>query len=140
VINQRPRVFDSTNLFVLLYFVALFVIGAFTYGDFGMSWDEHVSRDNGLVSAKYVLTKFFPNRLAAFDSADVPPLEVYMDRDYGVAFELPLVVLEKGLMPHASTATVYKFRHACTFLIFFIGVIFFYLLSMMQSVRSNINF
>ena len=55
-------------------------------------------------------------------------LHSFRDKDYGVTFELPLVMLEKALGLE-TTRDIYMMRHLCTFLMFFISVIAFFFLS-----------
>ena len=53
-------------------------------------------------------------------------MATYIDRDYGVAFELPVTAAE--LVLHLHGGAIYVFRHYCTFLVCFADVIgFFYL-------------
>jgi hypothetical protein len=55
-----------------------------TYQNYGASWDEDIQRTIGLTSYKYVFEG---------DNA----LDSYIERDHGVGFELPLVMIEKTL-------------------------------------------
>ena len=54
-------------------------------------------------------------------------LMTYRDRYYGTAFELPLIAAEKA-MGLRDSRSIIMMRHLATFLLFYAGVIFFYLL------------
>lgn len=110
-------------------FFSIFLIGFYVCTDFGISCDEPYSRLNGLVSL---------NHLASIMGFCVPPgdevmtqgnlslnsnisLNNYVDRDYGVAFELFVCFLERYL--HISDSrNVFIFRHLMTFAGFMLGV------------------
>ncbi len=72
------------KMVVLLFFTAILSIGLSVYKDYGISWDEETTRTNGTHSYNYV----FKGDHTLF---------TYKDRDYGVAFELPLIIIEKHL-------------------------------------------
>ncbi|WDN90751.1 hypothetical protein BuS5_03722 [Desulfosarcina sp. BuS5] len=92
---------------------AYFVMGMFVYADYGISWDEPVSRMNGLVNCKYVGQKV-GSFLLTKEVRNAPNLKDWMDKDYGVAFEMPLVALEQVLS--ISEQEIYYFRHLLTFI------------------------
>lgn len=91
------------------------VLGLFIFKTYGLSWDEKFSRDNGLYAYNYVTGKNTDLLQAG-------------EKEYGTAFELPLVWIEKTINL-TSTQQIYYMRHLVTFSFFFVGVIFFYLLS-----------
>lgn len=97
---------------VIGFFVFYFLVGIFIFRHYGISWDESTSRDNGLIAYQYVTGQ---NR----------KLLTYTDRDYGTAFELPLVMIEKAA-GKTSLQQIYYLRHLLIFLFFFTSVLFFY--------------
>lgn len=102
----------NSRFFIIMFFVFYFFLGIFIYRHYGISWDESTSRDNGLIAYQYITGQ---NR----------DLLTYRDRDYGTAFEFPLVMVEK-LLHVSSSQQIYYLRHLLTFLFFFISVVFFY--------------
>lgn len=98
--------------FVILLFAFYFLLGVFIFRHYGLSWDEPTSRNNGLIAYQYITKQ----------NSD---LLTYQDRDYGTAFELPLVMVEKAV-GLTSAQQIYYLRHFLTFLLFFINVLFFY--------------
>ncbi|MGB2661335.1 MAG: hypothetical protein WBD04_02990 [Candidatus Omnitrophota bacterium] len=102
------------RIIVILFFAAALCAGIITFRDYGISWDELVSRDNGRLTYEYV---FEGNQ----------ELLSYNDRYYGTAFELSLFLLEKACGLEDSRQ-VFFLRHLATFLLFWVGAIFFYFL------------
>ena len=86
----------------------------FTYKTYGTYWDEYLQRDMGKMSYNYV-----------FNNDDA--LKTFMDKDYGVLIELPLYAMEVKLFSNNFNASI-EARHLCCFLIFMLGLIFFYAL------------
>ena len=106
----------ASHQFIVLLFFALFLgVGLFIVKDYGISYDEVRSRKNGIISLDYIVKK---------DQT----LLIYGDRDYGTFFEIVLVALERGLHLTDNSRALYLMRHLVTFLLFYLGIIFFYLL------------
>lgn len=105
----------------------LLVLGLATVRDYGMSWDAEESRAIGMTNLRYVAEKVNPafitqpsqwGNFAYFST----PLPQFTDRDYGVAYELP-VTLGERLLELSDTRAVFIFRHLCTFLVSWVGVL-----------------
>ncbi|WP_028524855.1 ArnT family glycosyltransferase [Runella limosa] len=113
-----------TNWRIIAFFSAYLVLGLATYKDYGISFDEPINRANGIVSIQYVGEKL--GFLAP--SKDIPKLQEYYDRDYGVVFDIPLVIGEKALGYNSDDKSqqLYHYRHLMTFLVFFLSTLFFY--------------
>lgn len=101
------------TLSVLLLSLSCF-IGFIIHDDYGIAWDELAQRRIGATTYNYVFND--SNRLLK-----------YKQKDHGVAFELPLYILEKQLNI-TDTKTIFNFRHLATHLFYLIGVVFFYFL------------
>jgi hypothetical protein len=99
---------------VFLFFAALFVLGLTIFGDYGMSWDETVQREYGEMVRNYVV-------------GEDDELLSHPRRHYGPVYQIGLVSIEHvaGL---EDTRSVYLMRHLVTFIVFWTGVLFFYLL------------
>lgn len=122
--NSRSRL-----IWVSLFFLLYLAVGLFVYQDYGVSWDEPTNRNTGMVSLKYLGEHFAPDYISQDETFDpYPPLAEYYDKDYGVAFELPLSLLERirGL---DDSRDIYLFRHLVTFLVYFAGVFAFFQLA-----------
>jgi len=109
----------TSNLFqnsiIIIFFIFYLICGLIIVRDYGVSWDEPISRINGIVSVNYV----FSGDNYLFD---------YVDKDYGVIIEMPLVLAERYLGFLENIHDLYIMRHLCTFLTFYVGVLFFFLL------------
>ena len=81
----------------LILFVISLVIGMMVYKDYGVAWDDPIQRDLGLVSYNYAFHK---------DQT----LNTIADRDYGVAFELVLIGIERYL-DLSDSRDIYLSRH-----------------------------
>ncbi|MFT6288765.1 MAG: hypothetical protein ACJA09_003529 [Alcanivorax sp.] len=115
----------SSRLFVFIFFAFYLLVGLFIYPDYGMSSDEPTSRKNGLVNVKYIGENIAPFLLTD-EITRSPDLYNWKDKDYGVAFEAPVVVLER-LFNIKGSQNIYTFRHLMTFLFSFGGVVALYL-------------
>ena len=102
-----------SHLPVLLLLCLLALTGINTYKTYGTQWDEYLQRNMGRVTYNYLVE--------GNDS-----LLILNGRDYGVVVELPLYVLEKKLAPDQPAASTF-IRHLACYLLFCLGVFFFYL-------------
>ncbi|MFW5720430.1 MAG: ArnT family glycosyltransferase [Candidatus Dojkabacteria bacterium] len=112
---------------VFLFFLAYLVAGILSYKDYGFSTDEGIQRNHGLVSARYLADTFNLPQAETGLLSDKEDLETYEHKFYGVAFHIPLLIGERVVGVHHESAEMWEFRHVCTFLFFYIGVIFLYL-------------
>jgi hypothetical protein len=101
-------------LLIFLFFALFFSIGLTIYNDYGISWDEEEQRKLGTLTYEYA----FEGKTEFLD---------FKDRIYGVAIELPLIIIEKAFHLEDSR-DIYLMRHFVNFLLFFISTIFFYFL------------
>ena len=107
---------SSPALLCALFFVA----GLAVLDDYGMSLDEDWQRVIGASAVDYVLgNDYAPRR--------------YTDWYYGVAFEAPLLLLER-ILGLEDTRAIYLSRHLLTHL-FFIGGGFFLLFAGLSDVQ-----
>jgi hypothetical protein len=109
---------------VFSFFLIYLITGYLIYPDFGISWDEPQSRLNGEVNLKYVIQQLAPSwSIGRF--INTPSLLEWVDKDYGVAFELPLYILEKFVQPH-DDRSAFLLRHLVTFLFSTLGPLCLY--------------
>jgi len=113
--NIKNLIEKKYKVIICIFFAIYLLVGISIFKDYGISWDETVSRTNGVEAVKYVLTG---------DQG----LFRYSDKYYGTAFEMPLVLLEMILGLSENAQAVFFMRHLATFLLFYMGVLFFYLL------------
>ncbi|HSI90597.1 MAG TPA: glycosyltransferase family 39 protein, partial [Adhaeribacter sp.] len=108
-----------------LFFGILLVTGLFIYKDYGVSWDERINQENGVISAIYVAKKLYPGPVSPETVAAFPALHQYSDKDYGVFFDLISFGIEQGFKL-TEVRDLYLMRHLLTFVFSFIGIAFFY--------------
>jgi hypothetical protein len=115
---------------VALCLGGLLLLGLLIWPDYGLSFDAGQSRNIGMINLRYVLEKVNPGFLQdslqakAFSYHTTPLLE-FQDRDYGVAYELP-VTLGERLLRLSDTRLIYLYRHLCTFLVSYVGILAFF--------------
>jgi hypothetical protein len=125
--NLNALVSRHRSLTTTFYFLLILVLGLVTFTDYGMSGDELISRTNGGMSLSYIAEKFniawLKNDpvLATFDI----PLHEYYDRDYGVAFDLPVFFIERLFLLNDSRQQ-FLLRHFLTFFVYWLGLIAIY--------------
>ncbi|HEX8504343.1 MAG TPA: hypothetical protein VF630_03165 [Hymenobacter sp.] len=112
------------------FFAAVLVMGLLIFQDYGLSVDENQQRDIGMVSLKYVGQKIAPEWVARDKTFEryYLPLAEFTDRDYGVAFEMPVSFLER-MLHIDEEGDKFRLRHLCTFLVCFGGLIAVYQLA-----------
>jgi hypothetical protein len=106
--------FFKKHIIAIVIFIFSIIIGLIIYKDYGISWDDYLQRNTGLVSYNYV---FHGN-----DS-----IKTYEHRVYGVGFTLPLVIIEK-ILNLKDSRDIYLMRHLVFHIFFLISAFVFYLL------------
>ena len=101
-----------------------FVTGLLIFDDYPVTPDEELHRINGLISLKYILNLFSINWIDSIELANVPNLYDDWRKSYGVLFDLPISFFQ--IMLNLDNQDIFLVRHILNFLIFFIGVIYFY--------------
>ena len=118
---------------IITYFLfsTFFIIGIFSFRDYGISIDEEFQRASGFYWLSYVLnfTPFenfqnYVNEIIAQPKGPTVP-SVEANLPYGVVFDLPLAFLE-AILKIDETKNYYFLRHFCNFLLFFVSSIFFF--------------
>ena len=95
-------------------FAGFLLIGLNTYKSYGVSWDEADERNLGNATYNYL-----------FNGQD--SIKYCSNKIYGVAFELPLTVIEKTIHLQ-DIRDIYLMRHLMTHLFFLLGALAFFLL------------
>jgi hypothetical protein len=126
VVNTGTKKSILKNLFFSAFVLVLLIIGILIHKDYGISWDEPQQRLIGFINFNYVSDYLKLNLENPPNSPpDIEKLENFKDRDYGVIFELPAVLLEH-IFTFKDIQEVYFARHLLTFLVFIGGVIAVY--------------
>lgn len=103
--------------YFVLFFTCLYIlIGVIIFSDYSASTDEPNERRTMYVNLNYITT------LVGKEPMDVPELESYEDRYYGIFLQMPTGLFEVG---HKGLAYIYNCRHLYTFSICVLGYIAF---------------
>jgi hypothetical protein len=124
-IKMKIKIQYGDTIFTIILMMLIF-IGFNTYKDYGISWDESISRDNGFVSLKYIISYFHLKTNFNNIYPNVIDLYNYKDYDYPSIFEILCAFLEWKLQIFDSK-TIYEMRHLLTFMCWIVGVVFLYM-------------
>jgi len=117
------------NLICLFFFLVLFFVGTNVYDSYGVSLDEEDTRLHGFITLKYIYEIFFPSQVSTIDSyIIVPKLREFYSNDHGALLDTFFAFVEINFGLNQSKL-FYLVRHYICFIIFFVGVYFFYLLA-----------
>jgi hypothetical protein len=112
----------------VLFFAVYLVLGLGIYKDYGIYYDDHWARENGVVNAKYIAEKTAPGFFQPEKYCpECSKLEEYFDADHGPIFELIPTFLE-WLTGIKDLQAVFQLRHLCVFLLFYCSSICFFFL------------
>ena len=112
---------NNKRLIVSIFFLGYLLIGLIIFKDYGVHWDEMDNREFGKRWCVYLRDFRFKNL-----TPNPPPGTDDFIR--GAFFESSLFAIEKGVLKLKDSRDIIFMRHLCTFLSFYIGVFFFYLL------------
>lgn len=116
---------NDESLIPKISLALLALLGMMIFRDYGISPDEEQQRLIGQTSLKYIGNLFGIGWLINEILPLKNPGDIFLnfkDRDYGVAFEMPVELLIK-ILNIESSAEAYYFRHALTFLTY-LGAVF----------------
>ena len=101
----------------IIALAAFAIVGVAVLDDYGVSVDSEYQRDNAIAWLDYIL-----------GDEDKPSAEGRVDRRYGVAFEIPLIAIER-LLRLEDSRDILLSRHIITHLFFLAGGFFTWLLA-----------
>ena len=121
---QRKRV---KKIIICTFFCAFFIFGSFSFNDYGISTDEWVQRQHGLVNLKYVCQLVNRDNIPDY-LADIPMnLDDYGTMTYyGIGIKIPLIIAEYLSDFKMSNQQIIHMNHLYTFLIFFVATLYVY--------------
>ncbi len=120
------KIKKKENIYSIIFFLFLLLIGITVFNDYGISIDEDNSRVNGFVSLKYILEIFNTGLVNILDNIiTVPGINEYNEQGNGVIFDLPIALIET-IFKVENIRDKYLIRHFSIFIIFFISLVFFF--------------
>ena len=105
------------RLAVAGFFLVYLLAGLTMSRDYGVSWDEPEHRTAGVMTWNYVFSGDQTYRQHTINT-------------YGQVFEVALTGVEKALGLSSDPRAAFLMRHLVTFLVFYVGVVFLFLLGM----------
>ena len=106
---------NHITLITFILPLILILIGFLLHKDYGISLDEEITRNNGLVSIKYIADLFFPQYASNFELIqNIPELKNYSDKQYGTFFEILVIfclrVFRRKINKIAKKGKVFNFK------------------------------
>ena len=114
--NSIEKCKKGGRYFVLFFTCLYILIGIIIFSDYSVSTDEPNERRTMYVNLNYITT------LVGKEPMDVPELDSYEDRYYGIFLQMPTALFEVG---HKGLAYIYNCRHLYTFSVCMLGYIAF---------------
>ncbi len=111
---------------VILFFAAFFLYGLMVVKDYGISTDELIERESSLITYKYIMPSVSDVVTETVNFPELTPLKEYKDRYYGMAVQIPAVVVEHLFGFQLDIRKVFLMRHLYNFLMYFAATVFFY--------------
>ena len=122
---KLSKKYDKRRLMALAFFLCYLMIGLRLVGQYGVGVDAETERKSSFVTYKYINETLFGRRPSS-QLENLPNLGSYKDRWYGMAMQIPMVIIEDVYGFKLSSHTVYLMRHHIIFLYCFIGYLCFY--------------
>ncbi len=118
----------NRNKIVLFFFTTIFILSMFLVKDYGVSNDEYQERITGFTTLKYIGEKIIPKTTKKVQGdKDIQDLDAYKEKVYGIIFNAPTAFLEI-ILKIKDKKNQFLMRHYVNFIIYFIGLIFFFLI------------
>jgi len=124
-LKERPYqklIEKNKKIIVFLFFLVLLLTGLNIYKDYGVHWDEYTNQHFGYKWAGYANNVIFRKGVAGDSSPDS------QDLTHGPVFEIFVLFIQRKFFSINDSRHLIFFRHLCTFLLFYTGVYFFYLI------------
>ena len=127
---RNPKIKYYYYLIIFFYFFSFFTIGILTAKDYGIHVEEKFHRSNGFYWLNYVLSFTNLNNLKEISLIKFKSISDYTlssvshYNKYGIIFDVPAAFIEI-LLDINEPKKIYQFRHAFSFIFFFISTIFF---------------
>ena len=127
--KQKDKKISQKIIFLL--FSTFFLVGLFTFKDYGISVDEEFHRSSGFYWLNYILSFTSLEELKNLVDIKINQIKGFTlpkpsdNPYYGVVFDLPVALLEV-ILKIDDPKNYFQFRHLINFILFFIGSIFFF--------------
>ena len=121
---------NHNTILIFIIPLILILIGYAVYRDYGISLDEEISRNNGLVSIKYICDFLFPHYSDNFELIkNVPDIKNYgFDKIYGAFFDILLIAIIEIFLGIKNFSEIFYYRHLANHYLFIVSIVCFYFL------------
>ena len=139
--KQKGKKISQKIIFLL--FSTFFLVGLFTFKNYGISVDEEFHRSSGFYWLNYILSFTSFDELKNLVDIKINQIKGFTLPEasdnpyYGIVFDLPAALLEV-ILKIDDPKNYFQFRHLLNFILFFIGSIFFYKLLLNRFSNYNI--
>ena len=120
---------NHNTILIFIIPLVLALVGFALHKDYGISSDEEITRNNGIVSIKYICDLLFPqyaDNLKLIQNK--PNLKDYGDKAYGPFFEIFLITIIEIVMEIKDFTDKFYYRHLANHYLFLLSIICFYFL------------
>ncbi len=147
--TKKAGIDTLVNVLVLFFFIVVLVVGFNIYGDYSVNVDEVTQRKHALINYVFINEEVLGRNMDklrwtdAWINEDINELtgeqgeglRNYRSRSYGVALQLPTVLIEDINDFQFTSQQLYQMRHIYNFIIYFCGLValFFLLKELIKS-------
>ena len=125
---DKSRIEKAFKYVLITYILIYFLIAVFSIKDYGWSYDDASQRLHSLVNYKYIFKTIFNRDLSQYSTFDnVPELQDYISKYYGVLLQIPFVLIEHLFDFTLPTKAIYLIKHMGILFYSCLGYFFFYL-------------
>ncbi len=124
-ITRMEKIFKHL---VIIYILIYILVSLLSIKEYGWSYDDSSQRLHTLVNYKYINETVFKRDLGQYSTFDeVPELEEYISKYYGVLLQIPFVIVEDLFDFTLPTKDIFLIKHLGIMFYSCIGYYFFYL-------------
>jgi len=124
VLKRQTEIISFQKTVVAVFFLSFLTLGLSIHKDYGVHWDEYQNQYFGTRWLNYIHKTISERHISS------PKFIKYRKHDWvhGPAFEIFLSFIQKDILGITNPRKIIFARHLFTFLTFYLGVFFFYLL------------
>lgn len=120
---------NKRKVIIIVFFSLILLYGMLTVGDYGVTIDEVVQRNNSLISYKKLVKSVAEIQTETVDFPSLPT----QGSNYGVILQLPMVAIEHLTGFTMPLSQVFLMRHVFLFLFFWLSAIYFFRIGRMKT-------
>ena len=126
--NHHIKGKNISRLVFIIFFAIILLASLLIYDDYTEFGDEAAQRNHSLITYQYLNQTLFGRTVVEIDAMELPDLNSYVSKQYGVTLQLPLVFMEDLTDFTMPTRDIYLMRHLYNFFIFYIALVVLFFL------------